>query len=158
MERVDKILNHPTFRKTIKKLKKVEQDRIYCIHDMEHLLNVARIMMIQNLEENLRFEKEVIYAVALLHDIGRLNQYKTKEKHAIFGSKMAYDILLECDFDEKLTAEMCLAIKTHSGNEDTNDLGILLRIADKLSRNCFICVAEAQCNWSYQKKNRSIYI
>lgn len=158
MKRIDKIIAHPTFITTIKELKAREATRKYCIHDMEHLLNVARIMMIKNLEEHLNFEKELIYASAILHDIGKLSQYKTKEKHALIGSEIAHSILLECNFTAEETKMITQAIKTHSDNEPTNPLGELLRDCDKLSRNCFICSASNECKWSKKEKNRGITI
>ncbi|MDD3027311.1 MAG: HD domain-containing protein [Erysipelotrichaceae bacterium] len=158
MERVDLIINHPDFIRIITKLKKVEKNREFCIHDLEHLLNVARIMMIKNLEENLGFEKEIIYATALLHDIGKLHQYKTKEKHAPYGAILAAGILRDCRFNEAETAMMAQAIKTHSDDEATNPLGELLRTSDKLSRNCFLCPARDKCNWDDKKKNKGVTI
>ncbi len=133
MERVNLILNHNTFIDTIKKLAEIELDRKYCIHDIEHLLNVARIMAIKNLEQNLGFEKEIIYATAVLHDIGRLEQYQNKKNHGVVGSEMAYTILLECGFSLSDSVVIKDAIKTHNTNEDTNSLGQLLRDSDKKS-------------------------
>ena len=40
--------------------------------------NVARLMYIYALEEHLELPKELIYAAALLHDIGRAQQYQYK--------------------------------------------------------------------------------
>ncbi len=158
MKRVDKIIAHPAFTAIMKELKEKEAARKYCIHDMEHLLNVARIMMIKNLEENLNFEKELLYAAAILHDIGKLSQYKTGEKHALIGSEIAETILLECDFSVEETKRITQAIRTHSGNEPTNPLGELLRDSDRLSRNCFLCGASEACNWPENQKNRGLTI
>lgn len=158
MERINRIISHPTFADTIRKLKVEETARKYCIHDMEHLLNVARIMVIKNMEENLGFEKELLYAAALLHDIGKLGQYRMKEKHALLGSEMAGTILLECGFSVEETEMIKQAIRTHSGDEPTNPLGELLRVCDKLSRNCFICAASSECKWPENQKNRGITI
>ncbi len=158
MERVDLIINHPEFIRIMTKLKKVEKNREYCIHDLEHLMNVARIMTIKNIEENLGFDKEIIYAVALLHDIGKLHQYKTKEKHAPYGAILAKQILRDCNFNDEEVAKMTQAIKTHSDELPTNPLGELLRTSDKLSRNCFLCPARDKCNWDEKKKNKGITI
>ena len=158
MERIDLIINHPEFIEIMTKLKKKEKDREYCVHDLEHLMNVARIMVIRNIEEQLGFSKEIIYATALLHDIGKLHQYKTKEKHAPYGSLLAQPILRDCGFDEGEIATISQAIKTHSEDEPTNGLGELLRTSDKLSRNCFLCPARDKCNWDENKKNKGITI
>ena len=45
---------------------------------MGHLLDVARLAWIFNLEANQEISKERIYAAALLHDIGRHIQYETE--------------------------------------------------------------------------------
>ncbi|MEI3176166.1 MAG: HDIG domain-containing metalloprotein [Lachnospiraceae bacterium] len=74
MERVDRIIRNETFIWNMKKLLRLEQERIYCRHDMDHLLSVARVQ-IKALEERIPVSKELIYAAALLHDIGRAAQY-----------------------------------------------------------------------------------
>lgn len=158
MEKVNLILNHITFVCTMKKLEVTECDRKFCIHNIEHLLNVARIMTIKNLEQNLGFDKQTIYATALLHDIGKLEQYLNGTPHALIGSDMAYNILLDCNFSPEEAKIMCHAIKTHNSSEETTPFGQLLRSSDKESRNCFICSASSECNWNKNQKNRGILI
>ncbi len=158
MHRIDLITAHLEFISILTELSIVERDREYCLHNIEHLLNVARIMMITNLEQNLGFEKDIIYASALLHDIGRLEQYKSGRKHAAIGSELAKDILKNCKFDDDEIAIICKAIATHNSNEQTNALGQLLRTSDKLSRNCFICTARNKCNWDEEKINKGITV
>ena len=75
MERINEISDHPLWKLHIEQLKEAEKDRIFCKHGIEHLLDVARIAYIENLEENCDISKEMIYAAALLHDIGRFLQY-----------------------------------------------------------------------------------
>ena len=72
MKEVEAIRNHPLYEKHYNKLKKTEQERIFCRHQMEHLLDVARIAYIYNLEQGLGITKDVIYGAALLHDIGKV--------------------------------------------------------------------------------------
>ena len=71
MERINWILNHPLYTSSYNQLKDLEKDRIFCCHQMPHLLDVARIAYIRNLEEHLGLDKEIIYAASLLHDIGK---------------------------------------------------------------------------------------
>lgn len=158
MKKVNLILAHNTFVQVMKKLEEAEKGRIFCIHNIEHLLNVARIMTIKNIEQNLGFDKEIIYGTAILHDIGKLEQYQNGTKHALVGSEMAYQILLDCNFSTKEAKLMCDAIKTHNSHEPTTTFGELLRSSDKESRNCFICSASHECNWKENKKNRGILI
>ena len=54
MKRVDRILKHSLFRSCVEKTRERERDRIFCRHDMEHFLAVARIAQILNLKKKLR--------------------------------------------------------------------------------------------------------
>ena len=54
---------------------------------MSHLLDVARIAYIRNLEKGYGFRKDVIYAAAVLHDIGKALQYEEKVPHEIAGER-----------------------------------------------------------------------
>ena len=65
MERVNKILKHPIFLREQQRIKAFEKNRIYCGHQSEHLLDVARIGWIMILEEKQNIEKSVFYAAAL---------------------------------------------------------------------------------------------
>ena len=76
MERVWCIFTHPFYIQNLKKNKECETERIFCKHDMAHFLDVARLAYILNLERNCRVEKEMIYATALLHDVGKWRQYE----------------------------------------------------------------------------------
>ena len=71
MERVNKILRHPVFAEHLARLENLEQARIFCRHGLPHLLDVARMMWISALEQQLPATRDVVYAAALLHDIGR---------------------------------------------------------------------------------------
>ena len=93
MDRVNAILNHKTYRKYYDQIEKIEKDRIFCRHQMPHLLDVARIAYITNLERNLGYDREVIYAAAILHDIGKSFQYEERIPHEIAGEKVASEIL-----------------------------------------------------------------
>ena len=59
---------------------------------MGHFLDVARLMMILNVKEDLKISDDMIYATALLHDIGRHIQYRQGIGHEI--SKCA-----DCSFN-----------------------------------------------------------
>ena len=77
MEKVNKIINHPLWIDAVSDIEHSEKDRKFCRHGREHLLDTARIAYIFSLEENLNMNisKEIIYAAALLHDIGRSEAY-----------------------------------------------------------------------------------
>lgn len=162
MKEIEAIRNHPLYVKYYKKLKKAERDRIFCRHQMSHYLNVARIAYIYNLEQSLGFRKEVIYAAAILHDIGKYKQYKKKVPHEIASAEMAEKILGEIPeeyFTEDERQQIIEAVLEHRKmKEDMTELGRLLYISDKKSRACFMCAAEKECDWSSEKKNMELDI
>ena len=69
MERVNKIWRHPVWKQHMEHLAEYEKNRIFCRHGIDHLMDVARIAYIENLEKNCGISKEIIYGAALLHDI-----------------------------------------------------------------------------------------
>ena len=74
MSRIDRIIQNPQYVDTLKRLQVLETDRIFCRHDISHFMSVARLMWIEVLEQQLAVDREVVYAAALLHDIGRVAQ------------------------------------------------------------------------------------
>lgn len=95
MERVNQILQHTLYQSCSRQIDEKEKDRIFCGHDMGHLLDVARLAWIFNLEANQEISKERIYAAALLHDIGRHIQYENGTPHQIAGLPIAEQILTD---------------------------------------------------------------
>lgn len=163
MKRLSYILSHPLYRSSYEKTMEEEKDRIFCCHQMDHLLAVARIAWIKNLEENQNFPKSVIYAAALLHDIGKYAQYKDGIPHEIKSRELAETILNDLPDSDSYTPEECewilTAIEGHRRlRSDPTALEKLLYESDKLSRNCFSCSARQDCNWSTTKKNMEIII
>ena len=158
MERIDKILNHDLFIENMQKNEAAEAERSFCRHNMGHLLDVARIAMILNLEEALNIQKDVVYAAALLHDIGRHVQYEKGTPHELASAEIAPSILRDCGYDEKETSVIIDAIRLHrtAGIAENHDLSGILYRADKASRACFACKAEKFCDWKQNKKNFTI--
>ncbi len=163
MKRVNAILAHPLYRECYARLEELEKDRIFCRHQMTHLLDVARIAYISNMEQGLGIEKEVIYAAALLHDIGKYVQYEDGTPHEQSGEKIASEILgslSEKDaFSDEENRMILTAIRGHRRlREDADVLEKLLYTSDKASRMCFACPAEGECDWSTEKKNMELKI
>lgn len=155
MERVNSILDNKRYREYLRKNQAAEEGRIFCCHNMEHFLDVARIACILNLEEELQISKELIYATALLHDIGRHVQYADGTPHEKASARLAEEILEECGFEEEEQKVILRAIRKHRDAEVAKEkslAGIIYR-ADKASRACFACKAEALCDWKAEKKN-----
>ena len=95
MERANRICSHPLWKWHIEQLREAERERIFCRHGIEHLLDVARIAYIENLEQGYGISQEIIYAAALLHDIGRFLQYSQGIPHEIAGAQIAPEILAD---------------------------------------------------------------
>lgn len=158
MDRLQLILNHPVYQDCLRQIKELEETRIFCGHSMVHLLDVARISYLISLEEQIKVEKEWIYAAALLHDIGRHLQYTEKIPHEIASAQIGKTVLMDTGFSEEEIQVISDAILHHrnsSSASEKNLRGLLYR-GDKLSRPCFSCESEAQCDWSKKKKNMSL--
>lgn len=157
MERVNRILNHDLFLKHMHLNDEAEAGRCFCLHNMGHLLDVARIAMILNLQEHLNLDQDIIYATALLHDIGRHEQYENGTPHEVAGARIAPSILLNCGYNEKETGVIIDAIVNHRKiAEGRSQLSRILYQADKASRPCFSCKASKDCYWENEKKNWQI--
>ena len=113
------------------------------------------------LENNLRIDKDIIYGAGLLHDIGRVAEYENGFPHDEESVKVARRVLKECGYSEVEIEAVCQAIAGHRHNMDYNaheteslSLEEVLKKADKLSRNCFCCVASDECKWNENHKNK----
>lgn len=171
MERIDRILQHRRFQECRQQIMQAEVHRIYCKHGLEHSMDVARIayiLSLENNEEGQALEKEIIYAMALLHDLGRSMEYRNGQSHHEAGVEIAGEILRDCGFTETEIAWITGAIAAHkyaeteTVPEEPGSIGdryrsILYR-ADKLSRNCFDCPAADTCYWPMEKRNHGIII
>lgn len=158
MRRTEQILEHHTYRTCLQEINRLEAERIFCGHDMTHLLDVARLAYIFNLEEQLGIDRERVYATALLHDIGRHIQYQDGTPHQEAGLPIAAQILCDCGFDETERNDILMAIARHRDalvRTEANLAGIIYR-ADKMSRSCFGCPALNECNWDDEQKNLTI--
>jgi HD superfamily phosphodiesterase len=159
MQRIEKIQSHPLYRDLVERLATDEQNRRFCRHTTEHFLDVARLMYIFNLEDGAGIRKDIIYATALLHDLGRPAQNREGTPHDIAGAQIAGEILPECGYNKEETQEICQAILGHRTAESMHcpdRLTAYLYLADKQSRNCFSCPVSDECNWPKEKKNLRI--
>ncbi|MCI7639725.1 MAG: HD domain-containing protein [Clostridiales bacterium] len=156
MERVNAIARHPVFAEHLARLEVLEQTRIFCRHDLSHLMDVARLMWIAALERQLPLNREVVYAAALLHDLGRVEQMGEGIPHHQASADLAARILPEAGFSANEIAQIQNAIACHRGDGGENMLGQLLYWADKKSRPCWVCAAKNKCNWPQEKKNWEI--
>lgn len=160
MERVNRILRNAAYREAIRKNEEAEKGRRYCHHDMAHFLDVARIAMLLAQKEQFSVSEELVYAAALVHDMGRYRQYEDKTPHEQASAELADEILRASGFDDKETGVIIDAVRNHRNAaiaKETSLRGLIYR-ADKLSRACFACPVEDTCDWSADKKNLRIVI
>lgn len=158
MERYEAILHNEVYIKHIRRCEEFEKNREFGHHDMAHFLDVARVGMLINLTEGYNIPKDMIYAAALLHDVGRDVQYADGTPHDEASVAIARELLKETEY----TADECEALLTAIGDHRNTDIrkeknlsGLLYR-ADKESRPCFFCIAEPECNWKKDKKNMEL--
>lgn len=173
MERIDRILQHKRFQDCRQQITQAEIHRIYCRHGLEHSMDVARIAYILSLEtgeSGQELDKEIIYAMALLHDLGRSVEYQSGQSHHEAGAEIAGEILYDCGFTKTEITWITGAIAAHKHAEDeaagdkaageAESIGMqyrrILYQADKLSRNCFDCPAADTCYWPTEKRNHGI--
>lgn len=156
MDRVNAILKHPIYMETLEEIKLLEEDRIFCRHNLEHFINVARISYIMNLEENLGFSKELIYVVGLLHDIGRGEQYKNDTPHEVASYEISKDIMKDIHFTDEEKSFVKDGILGHRKEDKTSKISSLFYRGDKLSRECFRCASNSLCNWKAEVKNLTV--
>lgn len=158
MDRVNCILKNELYCAALKQLYTYEVNRRFCRHDMDHFLSVARIMLLCAAEEEIEIPKALVYATALLHDIGRIAQYESGADHAGASAAFASEILRTCGFSEAEVARSVLAIQSHNSGGTSDHLSRLLQYADKMSRNCFCCSAYQDCYWPEAQKNKGVVL
>ena len=159
MERVEQIMTHSLYQKHQERIDELEQGRVFCRHDRGHSLDVARIMYILILERGISVTKDVVYAAALLHDIGRAAQYEDNRPHHEAGAEIAALVLKDCGYDREEIRIITEAIASHTLLENAGgekDFHKILYEADKLSRSCFDCEAHDACYWEPERKNERI--
>lgn len=155
MERLNRLINDKRYVKALEKINQREKNRIYCKHGFQHLLDTARIAYIKALEEKLPYSKEMIYAAALLHDIGKFMQYENGIPHNEASAEIAKELLVDYGFLNE--ADLILdSILNHRKESNDNEFNLLIYKSDKLSRGCYSCNATKGCNWSEEKKNLKI--
>ncbi len=105
--------------------------------------------------------KGTFYAAALLHDIGRHLQYEQGIPHEE-GSVIARrrEFCGIAAFQMQNVWKFAMLIAGHRAKKTGKDGGLAgaLYRADKASRMCLFCAADAECNWPEEKKNREVRI
>ena len=152
MQRIQKILTNADFKAYVKSNKAAEKKRKYCKHSLAHSLDVARIGYILALKSGFDIDKEMLYAAALLHDIGRFVQYGDGTPHEWASAQLAKPILCGAGYSEDAVSEIIDVILVHrdSATKGRKDFAGIFFKADKLSRNCVCCKMNDKCDWEHK--------
>ena len=169
----DRVLKHPEFLRIMNRIREQEAERIYCHHELEHALDVARIAWILFLEETVQTQSEALdreermllkdelYVCALLHDIGRSAQYETGIHHSETGLIIAKEILTDIECPVEWIGAILEVLAGHHGRSKKTkasdlDLGYYIGKADHDCRLCFFCEAKDSCKWGLEDRNMTV--
>jgi len=148
MARINQLLDHEDYSCHIEKIEGLEKERRFCKHGFEHGLSVARVAYAYMLEKGEQIlPKEVVYAAAFLHDIGRWVEYQTGEDHAEVSARLALPLLETCQFSSEDIQVILQGIREHrrQPEEGLTLLGEVLARADDWARDCRHCSAQTKC-------------
>ena len=158
MDRVNRLLCDADYRRHLLKNKAFEKSRLFCHHNFEHSLAVARLTYLLLLEEGCRFiSKEIAYSAGLLHDIGRWKEYRGEGDHAAHSAALAGALLERAGFaapERELIVKAIAQHRRQMPGEHRSPLSRALYRADALSRSCFSCHAREDCRGLAQRPHR----
>ncbi|NLT09518.1 MAG: HD domain-containing protein, partial [Ruminococcus sp.] len=141
----NKIMKDTSFRRRLKKIEELEKDRIFCGHGLDHLLTVARLTVLICQERGISADPDIVYSAALLHDIGRVEEYTLGLPHETAGAEAAEEILSGIGCGEEEAAEIIRLILSHrKRSAERGTLEAAFYEADKKSRACSFCKAKDQ--------------
>jgi HD superfamily phosphodiesterase len=155
LKNTNQLYQNRDYQSYLEKITAYEVEREFCRHNLSHFLDVARIATIKCLENHMKLSRDLIYTTALLHDIGRFEQYEKQTPHEVASPQLAILLLVELDFDGAEKSLILSAILNHR-NSQSSGFDKIFYESDKLSRNCLICPAQSKCDWSAEKKNMSL--
>lgn len=142
----DRVLKHKKFQQYLRLNRYCDKKRGLCLHNLQHLLDVARTAYAMSLESGLGLSKDIIYTTALLHDIAKWRQDRYKQDHAFEGARLAEKILEDIGMDPEFVPEIQDAIRRHrKKDENGSPLAKVLYAADKSCRMCVLCDKVGGC-------------
>lgn len=155
MHRVEILLRSHVYQDYVEQIRLREVNRRFCRHERNHFWETARTAYILYLSGEVscpeleafspQAVKEMIYAAAFLHDIGRFLEYDDPTRdHAVEGAVLARPLLAEAGFSNEETPLILSAI-AHHRKKDGSGFDLLLYRADKESRLCYDCPALGEC-------------
>ncbi|MDF2613729.1 MAG: hypothetical protein K0S71_1515 [Clostridia bacterium] len=155
MERFNQLILDEAYQDYLNKNEACEKTRVFCKHNKEHFLDVARLCYIISLESGYYIPKEIIYTCAFLHDIGRWQEYMSNIPHEEASCKLAHPLLQKYHFNSEEQQVILEGILEHRRGADEG-LGKIMYKSDKLSRRCYNCTAKMECYWPAENKNMDI--
>ena len=159
LELTNRILKNREYQRVLSQLREMEADRVFCRHDIQHFLDVARLAVILCNDWGVSCDRDIIYAAALLHDIGRVQEMQCGIPHDIAGQAVADVILSDISCPDDAKKQIISLIASHrSAAPKKSQLEQVFCEADKRSRSCYCCAVQAMCNWSEDKKNLDIEV
>lgn len=152
--RVNRILASKKYQECYQRIEVCEKERIFCRHNMVHFMDVARLAQMENLRYEHGISQEMIYTAALLHDIGRYEQYEEGTPHELASLPLAEEIMTACGYSGEEREMVLDAIRNHRNAQVKGQptLAGLIYDADKASRLCFCCQAQEACHKKDEKK------
>ena len=93
MKNIDRIIHHPIFIMSMKKIHDYEIDREFCCHGIPTVLMGQSGIYYKSGAAPGFSEGNDLWVAALLHDIGRWRQYEKNIPHEEAGAALAADIL-----------------------------------------------------------------
>jgi putative nucleotidyltransferase with HDIG domain len=149
------LLKNKDYQTHLQNIYAYETNRQFCRHTIEHFLSVARIASIKTREAGFNYPRDLIYTTALLHDIGRFIEYQDNTPHEIASHQLAILLLESLDYSDAQKTLILDAIRNHR-NPEAEGFSRIIYESDKLSRACYACPVEQECDWSRDKKNLTI--
>lgn len=157
LDLANKIVKNLVFIMKMADIRRLERDRIFCGHDISHCMDVARLTMLICAEEGIEADADMVYSAALLHDIGRSEEYVSGIPHDTAGIEIAARILMQIECSPETSREIIRLIASHSRSSGKKTpLEDAFYRADKQSRLCFACPARDECCWDDSRKNLKI--
>ena len=165
---IDRLLQHPMYRARLELLQELERKRDFCGHNLEHFMKVGRIAEYVVAKNELLFAEEVVWGAALLHDMGRVEQYRQGISHEKASVAFAREILFSLDWNVSDIDMVCEAIGSHSHRQCAADrwrkmpelvsLTEVISFANQFSRTCYKCHMADACKWTEEEKIQKAYV
>ncbi|MCR5667243.1 MAG: HD domain-containing protein [Eubacterium sp.] len=159
------------YKAYMKQLAELEQDRKFCRHGEDHLMEVASLAAWAASVCRVPHDPDIIILAAMLHDIGRVYG---NAHHDESSAKIAQELMVQIRVPEDIRVRVLDLIEAHRNKDpkkyliktydqlrdaleevsEVERLAFVFAWADNRVRNCYECKATAECYWSESRKNK----